>query len=145
MIYSWPEKIHLKFRSGKIPLSDLIIFVVLITKVKNSFSIGPLVTDRQGGVFLSKDYLMKSIFNVKKEYPMDYKGDIEDCYGFKVIIESYDELMQRLERLREFYPVTAKNLEDKIRRSSNAKYFSYQHTWTIPLDDNEIEIELMAK
>lgn len=140
----WPAEIVLKFTYCNNIASDLLVFVVLFAKQKNNYTIGPLLANDQGEIFLRELDLRSHIEKQQSDFPMDYDGGLGDCFGFEVIVEDAKELCQRVTRLREFYSDEADKLARQVRKCSNANVVSFKEKWSIPLANTQIEIDLMS-
>lgn len=103
-------------------ISNVIIFLTLIAKKKNNYSIGPLLSDNQGKIIIDKKLIESTISQNQKEYPMDYSDNLMNCENnMELVIDDYQKLKERIERLRTFYPNEAKKLEELASNSNNNK------------------------
>lgn len=139
---AWPETITLRFKCVGANVLGILVFVVLISRKKNNFSVGPLLVDQNGEIILRAERLRKFIEEEKHEYPMDYDGGLEDCRGFELIVESEESLWHRADRLRKYYPKAADELEKKIRECNNKKFVALKKRWDFPIEGDQIEVEL---
>ncbi len=142
MKYEWPNKIVIHFLNKKNDVSRLIVYCILSSSLKNNFAMGPLRTNENGEIKLLKEQLLNIIKTEKKEYPMDYSGELNDCYGIKIIIEDKDRLEKRLNRLKHFYPKEAEELKSHLVDSSNSKFLSFEANFNLPFPNKGIIIEL---
>lgn len=139
----WPTKIDLHFRAKGSGVSGILVIVQLNSRVKNNFSIGPLLIDEAGSLSLKSDDLRETIEREKREYPMDYDGTLEDCDGFDVLVENEAELLGRVQRLMKYYPEAAANLNEKLKGANNKKYASFRGHWEIPIGSKEVVVDLV--
>ena len=116
-----PEKIRFVFEDCKGFAQGLIVYFIFYSKIKNNFTVGPILTSKSGEIILSKKIVNEIISNNKKDFPMDYDGSLEDCYKVSVIVESMLELENRINRLKEFYPENASSLRKLVNTCSNDK------------------------
>ena len=139
---NWPSKLIFKFtRDGKL-ISNLLIYIVLLAKLKNNFTIGPLTTDENGEIRITHKIMKEAIENAKADYPMDYSGTLDDCMGVEVIVETMNELRSRFNRGREFYPKEAAILEELTRKCSNSKYTGKRVVYKQTINSELIEVKL---
>jgi hypothetical protein len=139
---NWPSKLILRFTSNKQFISNLLIYIILLSKTKNNFTIGPLITDNYGEIHITHDIMKDTITSAEHDYPMDYKGTLEDCIGFEVIVENLNEINIRIDKLRGFYPDEADTLENLKQNCSNSKHKNAHITYTLPINCGIIEVEL---
>lgn len=137
MITPIPEHITFQFSNFNGVDHGLVVYIVLESKQKNNFTIGPLLTDSDGQLIITRELIEEVISKSKKAYPMDYGGDINDCNVLKIIVETRSELKDRVARLKEFYPDSAKNLERLILMSGNGEKGLVKEI-NLPIDKNEI-------
>jgi hypothetical protein len=117
-----PEKLTFHFRDnlGNI-ISNLIVYFELPVKKKNSYSIGPLKTDKKGIIKLSKNDILLNVNDSLKDYPMDYSTSVEGLSNSIVInIYSIEELTNMSAAVAKFYPETSKKLNNLLKKCSNS-------------------------
>jgi hypothetical protein len=137
----WPYTTIIRFKSDNNYVENLIVYVVLLSKLKNDFTIGPLFTNDKGEIQITNEDMRATIENAKKAFPMDYNGTLEDCEGLAVIVETIDELSKRILVGREFYPNEAHKLEEQIKNCSNGKYLGKKVVYKKPAELEIIEIK----
>jgi hypothetical protein len=138
----WPERSTLKFidSSAKEPIANLLFFVEVLTRQRNDFSLGPLITDSEGRAILTRDQIRKAIDDSARDFPMDYSGAISDCTGeIRITVDDKDALDQRIDRVKRFYPRDAMRLKELATTSSNSMVESRQAT--VPLS-REVTVEV---
>ncbi|MBW1617020.1 MAG: hypothetical protein JRJ49_10955 [Deltaproteobacteria bacterium] len=138
----YPYKLTFKFISQDKISSGLVVYFILLSKFKNNFSIGPLITDKYGEIKLTRDIIIQHIENSKADYPMDYEGALDDCIGIEVKVDSIYKIKNRINRLREFYPSEAAKLEILVENSLNGQYINNQSRYYFPIRNSKIEIKL---
>lgn len=114
-----PEQIRFLFENTTGMIQGLIVFFIFRSKIKNSFTIGPLVTGKNGDIVLTKQSVKKAISLNKSEFPMDYGGELADCDLLSVLVETRSELEDRVARLKEFYPDDALALQKNLENAAN--------------------------
>ncbi len=139
---SWPSKLIFKFISDDKLISNLLVYFVLLSRLKNNFTIGPLTTNKNGEIQITYEIMKEAIENAKADYPMDYSGTLEDCMGVEVVVETMNELRSRINRGREFYPNEAAMLEELIQKCSNLKYKGERVIFKQPINREFVEVKL---
>lgn len=141
MKHNIPKKIRFLFEdtSGLIPY--LIVFFIFRSKKKNSFTVGPIVTDKKGEIALSRQSVESVISMSKIESPMDYDGGLEDCDLLSVLVENRSELEDRVARLNAFYPDNASTLRTLLESATNDKAHLYQEI-ELPIEDEKIIVRV---
>lgn len=139
---SWPEEMLFEYYKNKETINNLLVHVILLSELKNDFSLGHFLTDKNGRIKITKDFMMNEIKRNELEFPMDYKGTLENCYGIKIIIENIDDLNDRKIRIEKYYPNDAKKFEELILKCSNANYLTKEFIYKFPLEKNEFKIEM---
>ena len=142
MKLSWPSKLIFKFISNGEFASNLLVYFILLSELKNNFSIGPLLTDNFGEIKITHDIMNDVIGSSKADYPMDYDGTLENCTGIEVKVDSINELNSRINRLHKFYPEEATTLESLITKCSNSRYVGTKISYQLPIDDEVIEVKV---
>lgn len=138
----WPEEITFVFTISGQPAPSVLIYASILSTIKNDYSIGPLLSDENGKVVLKASSLRDVIANEKRDYPMDYDGDLDDCNGFEIVVESLSDLKERFNRLRIYYPMAAENLSGKINICKNTRLTTFKKRWQLPIQHNTLVIEL---
>ena len=111
-----PSYIKFIFSNEGVNIPNLIVYFILNVKNKNDYTIGPLITNERGEITLSKGQLESTINQYNMEYPMDYAGSLDSCIGIDILVESYEELRNRLLALQEFY-LSLIHISEPTRRS----------------------------
>jgi hypothetical protein len=65
--------------ANRLPVPRIAITLQLIPKRKNSYFVGPLITDEFGIVRFSRNVCEESIKAAQSMFLMDYTGNLEDC------------------------------------------------------------------
>lgn len=136
-----PEQIKLIFKDVGGSVQRLIVFLVLHSAAKNDFTIGPLVTDMEGEIILTRAVVDKEIELNKKEFPMDYDGDLNDCDLLSVIVESRADLEERVKRLMKYYPENANDLLGLLSDAANGEV-GMRKDISLPTDEEVISISI---
>lgn len=142
MKFEWPELITLQFKTKGNKVHGVLVIMSILSKVKNNFSIGPLFVDEKGIILLEADHLREIIEDEKRKFPMDYDGELEDCNGFELVVESKKDLLERANRIRKYYPDVADDLDEKISGCSNEKFATFKGRWELPISNKVIAIDL---
>lgn len=79
MTYVMPDKIRFQFKSNNEFVQGLVVFFIFKSKLKNDFTVGPLVTGKHGELLLEKTSAEDVVSKNKSEFPMDYEGELSDC------------------------------------------------------------------
>ena len=145
MSVHWPTKLNFKFLCENKVIPNLLILPVLLSKVKNNFSIGPLITNKDGEICIKHKALSEIIENSKIDYPMDYYGTLDDCTGLEIVVETIEELMIRVNNLKEFYPQKAKELQKLIQKCTNKEYFGEHMLYNKPFNFELVEVTVRKK
>lgn len=144
MKFEWPENIIIQFvtENNNAPISGLVVHCILLSRIKNNFSLEPLKTNSDGLIEISKKQSIAIIEKTEEEYPMDYSGDLSDCFGIKIEVEDKNGLEKRLYILQEFYPIEAIKLKSIIENSSNFKFKKFEKSYNLPFKKEFIVIKL---
>lgn len=131
-----------RFVCNNTPISNLLVYAVLLTKLKNNYTIGPLITNKNGEIRIARDVMLKIVESAKADYPMDYAGTLDDCSGLKIIVETINELKTRIKRSRKFYPDEANELKKLIKNCENRKYKGKRvvYQWPIKFELKEVNL-----
>ncbi|HEB92383.1 MAG TPA: hypothetical protein ENI94_02755 [Gammaproteobacteria bacterium] len=136
-----PEQIRFLFNNSNGVIKGLIVFFIVRSKMKNNFTVGPLVTGENGDVLLTKYLVEEVISNSKNDFPMDYAGELIDCDLLGVLVESKTQLEDRVKRLNVFYPDNAFALQEMLENSANNTDSLYKEI-EFPIKDNEIIVDV---
>jgi len=136
-----PEKMKFLFENASGYISGLIVFFILRSKIKNNFTIGPLVTDQNGEIILTKHLVEDTITLSKTEYPMDYGGDLCNCDLLAILVENKNQLEERIARLNEFYPENASALREILNDATNDKISVFKEI-KMPVKNKEFHIKV---
>lgn len=136
---NWPNEILIRFldNNGQ-AVCGLLVFILLKSKLKNDFSVEPLVTDTSGTITLLRSELVRNIESSKAQYPMDYHGSLEDCSKLEIIVEENAELEDRVIRLEKYYPENAKQISLLMTKCVNAKFRHEQGMFETPINEELI-------
>lgn len=136
-----PNYIKFIFTNEGINIPNLIVYFILNVKNKNNYTIGPLITNERGEITLTKGQLESTINQYNMEYPMDYAGSMDSCIGIDILVESYEELRNRLLALQEFYPQNAPSLKKAIKVCMNKNYRIYRKI-KFPIIDRNVFVNV---
>ena len=136
-----PSYIKFIFSNEGLNIQNLIFYFILNFKNKNDYTIGPLITNERGEITLSKGQLESTINQYNMEYPMDYAGSLDSCIGIDILVESYEELRNRLLALQEFYPQNALSLKNAIKVCMNKNYRIYRKI-KFPIIDRNVFVNV---
>jgi hypothetical protein len=141
---NWPEIVTLQVarKSTNEGLEGVILYITAIASRKNSYSLGPFKTDRNGRVSISKNDFEGAIREYQEASPMDYVDGLDQCQRIAVVIEDQGLLESRLERIRTFYPRDAEKLKNMIATCANGKIKSTRKEWNVPPFLDLLEIQL---
>lgn len=114
----WPETLNLQFISRKTgdAIKNLVVYLRIQAPHKNNYSIGPLISDENGMVSITKEAMKGAIEAAQKRAPMDYVDSLEDCTGIEVQVDSRTALRERVQRIEQFYPNEANNLRNLMQK-----------------------------
>lgn len=118
----WPKKLTVKVCSidKKRSFKKLVLYILISATHKNDYTLGPLFTDENGEVVITKKTVEKEISKTYDESPMDYTDTLNECRSQVTIeIESKTSLQERWQRLSEFYPKEAEYLMAIINGNTN--------------------------
>lgn len=136
-----PSYVKFIFSNEGVSIPNLIVYFILNVKNKNNYTIGPLITNERGEITLTKGQLERTINQYNMEYPMDYAGSLDLCIGIDILVESHDELRNRLLALQEFYPQNALSLKDAIKVCMNKDYKVYRKV-KFPIIDRTVFVNV---
>jgi len=139
---NWPSKLIFKFTSDEKLVSDLLVHFVLLSRLKNNFTIGSFTTNQDGEIKLTHEIMQETIEKAKSDYPMDYSGTLDDCIGVEVIVETMSELRSRINKGKEFYPNKADKLKELTQKCSNEKYKGEHIIYKQPIDFEFVKVTL---
>lgn len=138
----WPSELTFRFICDNKLVSNLLVYVVFLSRLKNNFTIGPLITNENGEIIIAQDFVVETIEKAKVEFPMDYSGTLYDCYGIEVIVETTDDLITRIDRGREFYPEKANELQELMQKCENWKYNGEHLIYKQPINFELVEVKV---
>jgi hypothetical protein len=121
---NWPEMVTIKVidSTSTMPIPKLLLFVEVLAQHKNHYSIGPLVTNKEGEAILTRAQVEKAIADLMRDSPMDYSSKLSDCTGeVRITVDDEGSLAQRIDRVRTFYPEDAGRLEELAGGASNSE------------------------
>jgi hypothetical protein len=117
-----PEQITIKLkdlRNNK-PASRYIIYLTVLANRKNNYTVGPLISDDNGTIVLTKKQIEDEIEDSISSFLMDYSSRLDDCkQEVEVKLYTQKSLRNKVEKLREFYPKNAQELEALLKNSGN--------------------------
>lgn len=136
-----PGEIVFWFERDSGPASGVIVYFVLRSSTKNAFVLGPLVTNPEGNIVLTLRMLKDVISSSKREFPMDYDGDIDDCDLLSVLVESRTQLEKRVGRLLGPYPEASSSLRALLDSATNGEE-SIREDISLPIKSESVRIRL---
>lgn len=136
-----PSYIKFIFSNEGVNIPNLIVYFILNVKNKNDYTIGPLITNERGEITLTKGQLESIINQYNMDSPMDYAGSLDSCIGIDILVESYEELRNRLLALQEFYPQNALSLKNAIKVCMNKNYRIYRK-FKFPIIDRNVFVNV---
>gem|GEM_PF-828198 len=139
-----PKEIEFIFKyENSTAISKLIVFFVLISEKKNNYSIGPLISNEEGKIILTKKQVENTISQNQIDFPMDYSGGLNNCTDLEILIDTKKELARKAFTLKEFYPENALLLEQAIA-SCNNESISFDRKYSLPIKDERFFINCPA-
>ncbi len=138
----FPEKLNVFCINKKKFLSNIVVYIAILSGSKNKYGFEPFLTDFNGQFVITHEMVENRIEMLNANYPMDYNGSIEKCSGIEFFIENLTELKMRVEKVRKFYPDSAVKLENLFRSSFNNEIKSKIIKLKFPLDSNYVYLEL---
>jgi hypothetical protein len=89
----------------------LVCYVEILTNTKNSYTLGPFLTNESGEVVFTVQLILDTINDWMSQYPMDYTSDISGCKDELIVkIHNIESLKERVKILERFYPDEAEKL-----------------------------------
>lgn len=132
----FPDHICISILSNGKPLAKVLFYVIVISKQKNNYTLGPFLTDDLGKFNLLKELVIKEINIAMAEFPMDYSSSLEDCTNTIVIeIDGKESIDKSIRNLLKYYPINANELisayENSINRTivNDFKIEKYINDW----------------
>lgn len=120
-----PKYICISIISNGKPLTKVLFYIIIISKHKNNYTLGPFLTDDSGKYNLSKEIVIKEIDIAMTEFPMDYSSHLEDCTNnIVIVIEGKETIEKKIQSLLKYYPVNAKTLISVYENSINSTFVS---------------------
>lgn len=119
----FPKKINLKIieRDTSLPVSNIALKLTIYAKEKNNYRILLPVTDKNGEVFLAKEWIETEIEKHRNLFISDYSSNLEMCNDIvDIIIMDDEELKRAVEGSRNFKKALKYSIKF-IRDLSNAK------------------------
>lgn len=115
----WPDELLIDFilHSTKEKISNLFVSISVVANRKNNYSIGDFLTDSNGRISIKRDRIEREIASSLHDYPMDYSDRLEDLDKLKITIETKKRILERIEKVKEFYPDYSNVLLDLMNRA----------------------------
>lgn len=66
---------------GSEPVPNVAIVLVLFASIKNDYYVGPVITDHEGSVRITRADCQDAITRAQHMFLMDYAGTLESCRG----------------------------------------------------------------
>jgi hypothetical protein len=109
------------------PVPNIAITLTLYARKKNDYHLGPSPSNSSGRVTIERDWVRKSVDEIKGFFLMDYYSTMEDCYpyiSFKIM--SADDIHRAIAAMELYGEVTqelgvAHSISD-LRNVSNYEY-----------------------
>jgi len=120
---NWPKEITIVIldKISHTPIPNIIFRLEIVAQRKNNFSIGYFITDKNGKISLSLLEISRKVEYNKKEYPMDYAGDLLDFKEIIIEINKIKTLRSRFKEMAEFNTAKAARLESLLSGANNDK------------------------
>lgn len=119
----FPDHICISILSNGKPLAKVLFYVIVISKQKNNYTLGPFLTDDLGKFNLLKELVIKEINIAMTEFPMDYSSSLEDCTNTIVIeIDGKESIEKSIQNLLKYYPINANELISTYENSINRTF-----------------------
>lgn len=129
----FPKKITIKVVEDekKIPIPNIAISMKLYAKHKNNYNLIPPVSNNEGIINITKEWLEKEINKLRNLFIMDYASNLDDCdYKIRIAILSNDEIKKSVNGMKIYKE--ALNISDlEIESLLDARNKYYQTTTKI--------------
>lgn len=123
----FPDVINIKildFGNGQ-PVNRIAIIIQLFAKHKNDYYFIPQVSDENGNISITRDWLREEIQLAGEIFIMDYSSSLEDCYPkFKLEIIDSRKIKHIVETMESYKKATlwTQQYIDSIATADNYKY-----------------------
>ena len=126
---TFPEIIKIKVTNEITdqPVSGIAILIKLFANHKNDYSLLPPLSDQNGNIEISREWLVQKILETSSLALMDYSSNLEDCqpkFELRVLDkEAITTALLALEIYKAGLPTLQNNI-DSLLRARNSKYSS---------------------
>lgn len=124
----FPDFIKVKIMDGDInkPVPCIAIMIKLFAKHKNDYYFIPHLSNQEGIIEVTKEWINKQIEDTRNFFIMDYSSNLDDCETkMEIKIIDKDEVNNAIEGrklYKDFFNISEKDIEDLLK-ASNDKYF----------------------
>lgn len=147
----FPEHLIIRITddSTNLPLEKIAIIITLFAKIKNNYHfIANNISDINGVINISKDWIEHQIDDAINLFVMDYASALNDCQQkIEIKIISDKEIKGAIKSLRLFGD-SVKNYKGRIallKKAYNGKYQSVTRLFDLPTNLPEITLSLSTK
>lgn len=144
---TFPEVIRIKVYDieSKIPIEHLALKIRLYAKHKNDYNFILPLSDKDGQIYLTREWLEKKVQKERELFIMDYASDLSDC-ELKISVKVLDKM--GLERaidamyLYQDYSELSNEDIEMYKKVTNYLYEPIEKTVHISSPEENISIEL---
>jgi len=129
----FPDKLTVvvRDRGTGLPAKGIAIVLVLFAAHKNDYSVGPLITDENGQVQVTRAECEAAIKRAQEMFIMDYSGDLESCRPvIEVRLHSPEHIGAMLQQYKQSPDFWGQGFPDPKRLFAdlqNVKNADYEH------------------
>ena len=145
----FPDRIKVKLiRDGNnFPLSNIAIRIRLFAKHKNDYKFIPPVSDKDGIIEITKEWLTREIEKERNLFIMDYSSNLYDCDSkIEFTVMDYTEIQKAVNGLKLYKK--ALNISDKeiqqLSQVDNHKYYPLSKLLEFR-NEREVTFDLILK
>lgn len=123
----FPDVIKVKIMDGDInkPVPCIAIMIKLFANHKNDYYFIPDLSNQEGIIEVTKDWINQQIESTRNFFIMDYSSSLDDCETkIEIKIIDQDEINNAIEGrklYKDFFNISEKDIED-LFKASNDKY-----------------------
>ncbi len=135
------------------PIENIFLTLILFARAKNDYYLSPALSDSNGIISISKDWVKESIQETRNFFVMDYVSPMEDCFPYVNLRVRPGSEIEGVISARKLYhmengglgsPITIQDLQ----QANNGKYHPHeiQIELAIPNETNrDILIKLRSQ